>query len=327
MIKIKQIIFGIFLISLVTSCNDKNVLEPQPAPAAVPKKIGDSYQGGTIFYVDSTGQHGLIAAPEDNHTNFGIGGWYLTYSFAVSGITGTVGTKIKNAIININHSNIGDLYITLKAPSGAVIYLSNLHGGAGDNYTNTTFSTVGTPIASGAAPFTGTYTPDQAFSNLSASTANGTWQIQVGGNSNYHGEFTGFTLNFTTGASFSPTVNSKNYYWDYNSTLNSNYAFSSNGNINTTTITNAIGGGSYAARVCQDLDIGGYQDWYLPSLSELSKLQQQKSVVPNLTSSATYWSSTEISSTQAYSINFLTAQTNYSVKNSYTNYVRAIRPF
>ena len=32
--------------------------------AATPK-IGDSYNGGVVFYVDGTGQHGLIAAKDD----------------------------------------------------------------------------------------------------------------------------------------------------------------------------------------------------------------------------------------------------------------------
>lgn len=30
-----------------------------------PLKIGDTYQGGIVFFVDNTGQHGLIAAKED----------------------------------------------------------------------------------------------------------------------------------------------------------------------------------------------------------------------------------------------------------------------
>ena len=28
-------------------------------------KIGQTYQGGKIFYIDKTGKHGLIAAPKD----------------------------------------------------------------------------------------------------------------------------------------------------------------------------------------------------------------------------------------------------------------------
>ena len=31
-------------------------------------KIGDTYQGGVIFYIDNTQQHGMIAAPSDNST-------------------------------------------------------------------------------------------------------------------------------------------------------------------------------------------------------------------------------------------------------------------
>ena len=35
------------------------------ATITVPLRIGDSYQGGKIFYIDGTGQHGLIAATSD----------------------------------------------------------------------------------------------------------------------------------------------------------------------------------------------------------------------------------------------------------------------
>lgn len=38
------------------------------APAAQDLKIGDSYQGGIIFYLDGTKTHGLIAAPTDQST-------------------------------------------------------------------------------------------------------------------------------------------------------------------------------------------------------------------------------------------------------------------
>ena len=39
--------------------------------------IGQSYQGGKIFYIDSTGQHGLIAASEDHNG-------YLNWNDAMS---------------------------------------------------------------------------------------------------------------------------------------------------------------------------------------------------------------------------------------------------
>lgn len=54
------------------------------------------------------------------------------------------------------------------------------------------------------------------------------------------------------------------------------------------------GDGSYAAKICADLVVDNYSDWYLPSIDELSKLNNI-----NLTSGQGYWSSTEISNTYA----------------------------
>ncbi|MBK8367232.1 MAG: hypothetical protein IPL10_07385 [Bacteroidetes bacterium] len=88
---VKQIIFGIFLLSLVSSCNDKDILEPTINPTSsaptptVPLTIGQSYQGGTIFYLDGTGQHGLIAAPKDDY-NFILPGVTRSFDFYVSGV-------------------------------------------------------------------------------------------------------------------------------------------------------------------------------------------------------------------------------------------------
>jgi hypothetical protein len=54
--------------------------------------IGQSYQGGIIAYIDSTGQHGLIAATEDQSE---IQWWNGSYVFA--GATGTaIGTGLAN---------------------------------------------------------------------------------------------------------------------------------------------------------------------------------------------------------------------------------------
>lgn len=34
-------------------------------PASTEHRVGQAYQGGKIFYVDATGQHGFIAAEAD----------------------------------------------------------------------------------------------------------------------------------------------------------------------------------------------------------------------------------------------------------------------
>jgi len=58
---------------------------------------------------------------------------------------------------------------------------------------------------------------------------------------------------------------------------------------NTNEIVGAQGSGSYAAKVCSDLTLNGYSDWYLPSKEELYKVNQLNAA--NIQGS--YWTSTE----------------------------------
>ncbi len=50
--------------------------------------------------------------------------------------------------------------------------------------------------------------------------------------------------------------------------------------------------GEVAAKVCADLSSGGYDDWYLPSLWELTQLQVQYEAIGGF-ATGTYWSSSE----------------------------------
>lgn len=104
----------------------------------------------------------------------------------VTGATSTINipstcanaNNLTSVTINLTHTWTSDLSIFLRAPNLSQIDLSSGNGGSGDNYTNTVFSTAGTAITSGVAPFTGTYTPEQAFSNLTG-TAQGDWSLRV----------------------------------------------------------------------------------------------------------------------------------------------------
>lgn len=59
--------------------------------------IGQTYQGGIIFYVDGTGQHGLIAAPSDQGTvKWGCEGTTITGTSTALGTGMTNTTKIVN---------------------------------------------------------------------------------------------------------------------------------------------------------------------------------------------------------------------------------------
>jgi len=72
------------------------------------------------------------------------------------------------------------------------------------------------------------------------------------------------------------------------------------GNANTNTIVTNQGAGNYAAKLCADLEVGGYSDWYLPSKDELNKLYLNSVAIGDFNLWADYWSSTESSSTNAW---------------------------
>ncbi len=109
------------------------------------------------------------------------------------------GALLTNMSVNftMTHTWDGDMIINLQAPNGKVLNLINGRGGSADNFTNTTITSVAgaTPIAAGAAPFTGTFAPDGAL-NVGANGApatvsdvnnfvalytvpNGTWRLTM----------------------------------------------------------------------------------------------------------------------------------------------------
>jgi hypothetical protein len=64
------------------------------------------------------------------------------------------------------------------------------------------------------------------------------------------------------------------------------------GNANTVAIVNATGSGTYAAKLCSDLVLGGYSDWYLPSISEMGAINQNQAAIGGfVTDTTAYWSS------------------------------------
>ena len=68
--------------------------------------IGDTYQGGIIFYLDASGCHGLIAAPGDQSTGIR---WYAgTYGFTQAKGDGIYAGKANTSIIIAAQVAIGD---------------------------------------------------------------------------------------------------------------------------------------------------------------------------------------------------------------------------
>jgi subtilisin-like proprotein convertase family protein len=91
----------------------------------------------------------------DNEPNNGA----VSAPIVVSGVTGSV--QSISVTFNITHTWDADLDINLIAPNGNILNLVGARGGSGDNFTNTTISSASTTsLATGAAPFTGTFAAD-----------------------------------------------------------------------------------------------------------------------------------------------------------------------
>jgi hypothetical protein len=97
------------------------------------------------------------------------------------------------------------------------------------------------------------------------------------------------------------------------------------GQSNTFAIVKAQGNGEYAASICVQMDLNGFDDWFLPSKEELALLRAQRFVVGNF-SNPFYWSSTEYNSHYAWAQNFNNGFQDYGNKNS-APAIRAIRAF
>ena len=102
------------------------------------------------------------------------------------------------------------------------------------------------------------------------------------------------------------------------------------GLANTTAIVSIQKDGNYAAKICSDLDINGYNDWYLPSKSECFIMYFNLKIMRDIGhfTDTLYWSSTEASVNNAYS---QYSNDGYPPNGGYykntTHYVRAIRSF
>jgi subtilisin-like proprotein convertase family protein len=102
--------------------------------------------------------------------------------------------------IDIAHTFVNDLTATLVAPDGEteILLFANV-GGNGDNFKDTVLDSDATvPIASGAAPFSGTFRPQQSLAPLAGRNMTGTWKLRLSDASGGDvGQLTDFALLFT----------------------------------------------------------------------------------------------------------------------------------
>jgi Protein of unknown function (DUF1566) len=101
------------------------------------------------------------------------------------------------------------------------------------------------------------------------------------------------------------------------------------GQANTTAIvSNGCSTAGIAARICDELVLNGYTDWFLPSKDELDQVHLQQSVIGNFCTSCWYWSSSEVDPWYAWKelIGAGSQQSEYKTMTG-AYHVRAIRAF
>jgi hypothetical protein len=99
------------------------------------------------------------------------------------------------------------------------------------------------------------------------------------------------------------------------------------GQANTTAIVNGCSDAGTAARICYELVLNGYDDWFLPSKDELNQMGLQRNVIGNFITNY-YRSSTETNANTACLQWFgggLEQYCSFNKTNAYS--VRAIRAF
>ena len=99
-----------------------------------------------------------------------------------------------------------------------------------------------------------------------------------------------------------------------------------NGAQNTIDIISGCSTLGTAARLCSNLVLSGYSDWYLPSRDELDLLYLNRVAIGGFTNDD-YWSSTEDSANSAWCQKFISGFKTLNSKFDNTNRVRAIRTF
>jgi subtilisin family serine protease/subtilisin-like proprotein convertase family protein len=184
--------------STYTATNLSGRTGPQ-SQGAYTLKVGTQLARNDI--VDYTGAGNAVAGQPAFPINIPRGGEPNPPSSTATQGTSSVGISILdtrevldvNVSINIQHTNVSDLEISLIGPDNTTVLLFNRRGGnnadlgtrngSGTVLTYTTFDdeSVGSPIASAAAPFSGSFAPEvgNGLSAFDGKRLSGTWTLLV----------------------------------------------------------------------------------------------------------------------------------------------------
>ena len=273
-------------------------------------------------------------APVTSGVVSGLSAGTATISYTV---TNSCGTATTTSVITVNPlPSAGTITGTATVTVGSTTTLSNATTGGTWSSSNTSVATVGTSgVVSGITAGTATisYTFISSCGSAVATkivTVNAALAIGSsfgGGKIAYilqPGD-SGYIAGETHGLIAAPSDQSTGVVWGCHGTaVGGTSTALGTGAANTAIVSAACGTGS-AARLCSNLVLNGYSDWYLPSRDELQKLYINRLSLDGFTTGV-YWSSSEAIATYAWEIHFHNGGS-AGYNKSDAGYVRAVRSF
>ena len=274
------------------------------------------------LYAETAGN--ALNAPKGDNGVDGVNG--------SNGVNGADGTNGVNGVdgISVTSANITNDSLYLSLSNSQILNAGKLSGGLPNGTTaGEMMYWNGAAWVSVAAGLEG--------QSLSFHNGTPTWENRLSVGMEYQGGVIAYILkpgdigydpNVVHGLIAAPNDQSTGIQWYNGSYLTTGATATAlgTGNANTNTIVSVQGAGSYAAKLCYDLVLNGYSDWYLPSTDELNKLYLNRTAIGGFAADY-YWSSSEGTSTGAWVQYFGSGYQDFDYAKANASYVRAVRAF